>query len=202
MQEINKTANPALRILLKEWAAPVAGGIGTATIYDQYAYGGQPLDKTRAFNFLKNVGLSSLSYGAAKSAPNPFLSKGLVTMGALTPIGTNALVELPGTMSSIRNNNKNIFEKFNDLSPTQKTLAIAATGLTAAAAIPALMNISAAAKRLAEGRAVRLSTSIRKRRNQDKDLVIGVQPVSAPTQEEEPVPQQEESKGFLSKIFG
>lgn len=192
---------------LKHVALPLAGGTATAYGYDRFNYGDFPADspwtKERKGNFFKNLFLSSLSYSGmpGRSAPTKKL---LLTTGVSTPMITNMLVEGPGTMAAYRNSQKNIFEKFNDLTPTQKTLTIAATGLTAAVAVPALMNLSAAAKRLADGRAVRLSTSIRKRRNQDKDLVIGVQPLPGESEEVQPeqIAQPEESKGFLSKIFG
>jgi hypothetical protein len=189
--------------IISRLGIPLLLGTGTSAAYDQMTYKDKPWDTTRAINFGKNVVLSTPTFGMARQVQNPLMGKALFTAGALTPAGTNFLVENAALSAAQRKSlDKNIFEKFNDLSPLQKTLAVAASGLTAAVAVPALMNLSSAAKRLAEGRAVRLSTSIRKRRNQDKDLVIGVQPVSAPASEEEPAPQQEESKGFLSKIFG
>jgi hypothetical protein len=187
----------AISPLLRNILVGAGTGTGLATFWDQAQYGGEGFSGTRALNYAKNFGMGA-------SAPFLFKNHPSVAVTELTVAAplTNAAVESIKTQQAYQKANKNIFEKFNDLSPTQKTLAVAASGLTAAVAVPALMNLSSAAKRLADGRAVRLSTSIRKRRNQDKDLVIGVQPVSAPTQEEEPASQQEESKGFLSKIFG
>lgn len=194
MEKLNKTA-------LSPFVAKALTGLGSgtalATGWDQATYGGEGFSGTRALNFAKNFGMGASAPFLWKNHPGLAMTE--LTVAA--PL-TNAAVESIATQKAYQNSNKSIFEKFNDLSPLQKTLAVAASGLTAAVAVPALMNLSAAAKRLADGRAVRLSTSIRKRRNQDKDLVIGVQPVSAPASEEEPAPQQEESKGFLSKIFG
>ena len=193
--------------LLKHIALPLVGGGATAIGYDRFNYSDTPADapwtKERKYNLAKNTLLSGLSY-SGMAGRSPVTKKLLLTAGVSTPMVTNMLVEGPGTMAAYRDSQKNIFEKFNDLTPTQKTLTVAATGLTAAVAVPALMNLSAAAKRLADGRAVRLSTSIRKRRNQDKDLVIGVQSVPGESEEVQPeqIAQPEESKGFLSKIFG
>jgi hypothetical protein len=200
--QIDKTASPGL---LSRWGLPLLLGTGTSAVYDQMTYQGKPWDTTRALNFGKNVVLSTPTFAASRGVSNPLMSKGLFTAGALTPAVTNLAVEGAALSASQRKNlDQNVFEKFNSLSPTQKTLAVAATGLTAALAVPALMNLSAAAKRLADGRAVRLSTSIRKRRNQDKDLVIGVQPLPGESEEAQPeqTAQSQESKGFLSKIFG
>ena len=131
---------------------------------------------------------------------------------AFGPPVTNTLVEAIPTMQTYQKSQKNVFDKFNDLSPLQKIL-VGAGGLGAAAAtvpaVHALVNLSRAAKHVADGRAVRLSTSIRKRRNQDKDLVIGVQPVlpegmmiDSEGQPINQVTQPQEPKGFLSKMFG
>lgn len=200
----NKVANAGI---LKSLIFPALGGGATALGFDQLNYGGvlsdAPWTTNRKVNLGKNVLLSGLLYRQMPGASA--LKKDLMLGGGISsPMVSNMLVEGPATMSSYRDSTKNIFERFNSLSPTQKTLTVAATGLTAALAVPALMNLSAAAKRLADGRAVRLSTSIRKRRNQDKDLVIGVQPIPGESEEIQPeqVAQPEESKGFLSKIFG
>ena len=52
--------------------------------------------------------------------------------------------------------------------------AVAAGGLSAAG-ISALMNLSAAAKRVSEGKTIRLSTSLRKRPGHSTDINLGIQ---------------------------
>lgn len=197
--------------LLASKATPVLTGLGTAGVLDNISHHGDYSNWSSTPRLL-NFGFNTLLGGAAGSS----IQKGNALMGA-SLIGAAPAKDMflagagaiPKALDIYKDSQKNIFDKFNELSPTQKTLAVAATGLTAAAAVPALINISAAAKRLADGRAVRLSTSIRKRRNQDKDLVIGVQPVAsdedtvdAEGQPINPSTKPQESKGFLSKIFG
>jgi hypothetical protein len=192
---VKKALSPFMGKLLTGLGTGSALGVG----WDQATYGDSGLSGSRAMNFAKNFGMGM----AAPYLWNKSPSLAVLDVTAGPPL-TNAAAESIKTQIAYQKANKNIFEKFNDLTPTQKTLTVAATGLTAALAVPALMNLSAAAKRLADGRAVRLSTSIRKRRNQDKDLVIGVQPIAGEGEEiqSEQIAKPEESKGFLSKIFG
>ena len=202
----SKQAGIPIKSIVNALKIPVAGGTAVAGGWDALTYG-NPMttdwDQARRNNFIKNLLVGGLGTGTAMLPGKPMKVLG-ATEAIYGPIVTNNLVEGISSQKSYQKSQKNIFDKFNDLSPTQKTLTVAATGLTAALAVPALMNLSAAAKRLADGRAVRLSTSIRKRRNQDKDLVIGVQPIPGEGEEIQPeqIAQPEESKGFLSKIFG
>jgi hypothetical protein len=192
--------------LLASKAAPLLTGLGTAGVLDNISNHGDYSNFSSTPRLL-NFGLNTLFGGGAGVAfqkGNPLLGVSLIGAAPAKDVMLAGAGAIPKALDIYKDSQKNVFDRFNELSPTQKTLAVAATGLTAAVAVPALMNLSAAAKRLADGRAVRLSTSIRKRRNQDKDLVIGVQPIPGEGEEiqSEQIAQPEESKGFLSKIFG
>jgi predicted DNA-binding protein (MmcQ/YjbR family) len=77
-----------------------------------------------------------------------------------------------------------------------------------ALSIPALMNLSNAAKRVGDGRSIRVSTSLRKRPNQTSDLTINVKnedEISDQLDQNQPNQAQsnlpEKPKGLLSRVF-
>ena len=86
------------------------------------------------------------------------------------------------------------------MSPTEKTIIGGAGVLGTAALIPMILNMSRAAKRVGEGKVIRVSTSLRKRPNQDTDLNVGV--IDLPEEESEDLSKQEEKpKGLIKKLF-
>lgn len=194
--------------ILKKILPPVAGGAGTALGMDYIASGGDysHVDKERVGRGVFNALLGGLG--------GHYLGKGDLAKGltpiALAPTKDVAFAAIPAVKAFERNQNKSFLEK---LSPTEKGLLLGGGAVAAATLIPAMIQINRAAKRMAEGRSIRISTSLRKRPNQNQDLTIGVrdidenEPVQESNQSHEVPPQflsipQSKPKGFLSGLFG
>lgn len=89
------------------------------------------------------------------------------------------------------------------ISGAEKALLYGGGAALGGASMVALKNISDAAKRISDGRSIRVSTSIRKRPNQDNDLRIGVQNVQGEAEQGGAQQAEPEKKpSFLSRVFG
>lgn len=89
------------------------------------------------------------------------------------------------------------------ISGLEKSLLYGGGAALGGASMVALKHISDAAKRISEGRSIRISTSLRKRPNQDNDLRIGVQNVDEAAGTPGAGPQQEQKKpGLLNRLLG
>jgi hypothetical protein len=134
------------------------------------------------------------------------VTKGLGTV-LLAPTKDVALAAIPAlhglqkSQDEIAKTQEHIRKPFLDkLSPTEKTIIGGAGVLGTAALIPMILNMSRAAKRVGEGKVIRVSTSLRKRPNQDTDLNVGV--IDLPEEESEDLSKQEEKpKGLIKKLF-
>ncbi len=154
------------------------------------------------------LGLVNLLTGALGGN---LMNKGEVTKGLgtvlLAPTKDVALAAIPAlhglqkSQDEIAKTQEYIRKPFLDkLSPTEKTILGGAGVVGTAALIPMILNMSRAAKRVGEGKSIRVSTSLRKRPNQDTDLNVGV--VDLPEEEKEESSQQEEKpKGLIKKLF-
>lgn len=148
------------------------------------------------------------------------LAKGEVTKGLgtvllaptkdVTLAAIPALHQLQKSQEEIAKTQEHIRKPFIDrLSTTEKGILGGAGLVGATALIPMIINMSRAAKRVGEGKSIRVSTSLRKRPNQDTDLNIGIKreedPIKEDTEIEEQEPlkttENEKPKGFFHKIF-
>jgi hypothetical protein len=202
-QQKQKNAN-VLRFLAKKLMSPnvgaglgVAGGLDYLQNKDNYS----EITPTRVGLGIVNALTGGLGTNMIRSGNIP----GGITTVLAAPTKDVALAAIPAVHSVHKYNTEaaktqeHLRKSFSGkLSPTEKTILAGAGLVGAAAVIPAIVNVSRAAKRVAEGRSVRVSTSLRKRPNQITDLNVGM--VDIP--EEELQEQQEEKpKGFLQKIM-
>jgi hypothetical protein len=200
-----KTANMAKIV-------PAAlGSLGTSLGLDYISYDGDysNISKGRIANAILNAIIGGVGGNLARTD----LTKGIGTM-ITAPVKDLAIAGVPLIHDAKKYVGK--LKKDTPIKDAIKNYIIPAAGLgilggTAAAAIPAIHNINRAAERLGDGRAIRVSTSIRKRPNQTGDLkLIVMSPEQAQEIEEErqqQIAQQEEAspppkKSILSKIFG
>jgi len=106
-------------------------------------------------------------------------------------LALNALPLVTQANKTLKEHNNNTFAKYAP---------IVATGLTAAAvipAIPAIWNINRAADRIGDGRSVRTSTIMRRRPDEPADITMQlVSPKEVTVAKEEP-----ENKSWLQRIF-
>ena len=181
--------------------AQASTGLATAGGLDFIQHKGDysNIDATRIGMGRFNAGLGGMgAHYFAKGSP--LIGAELIALAPVKDLaiaGAPAAIQWTKTQKAIEEQTQKSF--LQKLSPTEKVMLLAAgTGLSALA-IPALMNLNNAAKRIGDGRAVRLSTSLRKRPNQDSDLTIRVKNQKDPNLEElPPVPEQ---KGLLGRIF-
>ena len=125
----------------------------------------------------------------------------------------------PATIRSIRsgieaqNANKGLSDTINKWTVPALVGGGVGLGALGMVAAPALANISRAAGRIGDGRALRMSTSIRKRPNDPNDLKIEIMDPREAHQEaaeyiakrkaqQAAAQQQPQSQGVLGKIFG
>jgi len=152
-------------------------GAGLAFGYDKAFYntGSGEWDSARKVNLMKNLLLGSLAgknlIGSMEKGkfvrPTDMQQMfGAIEAGVLPPVIGSAL-EGVGALHKYKD------QKIQSSSVPGALLAGGGL-LTAAALVPALISINRAAKRIGDGRAIRLSTSLRKRPKQDQDLIIGV----------------------------
>jgi len=198
---IIKQINPAQAAT----ALATAGGLDFIQHKGDYSN----IDATRIGIGLFNAGLGGMgAHYFAKGSP--LVGAELI---ALAPVKDVAFAAAPAaiqwtkTQKAIEEQTRKSF--LEKLSPTEKAILLAAgTGLSALA-IPALMNLSNAAKRVGDGRSIRVSSSIRKRPNQDSDLTINVRNQNMANPGERTLNEQgqiqsslpQEQKGLLSRIF-
>lgn len=222
----NKTANAATaaanavpaavkQSFLKRILPYLVGGTATAGTMDTITYKGDYSDMNTGrlantgLNFMLGAlggkqiaqgngvtGLTEISLAPMKD----FYLKGTETMD-------DAQKALQAVTEKIQSPDKPL-SFWQKLSPTEKTLIASGLLVGGVATVPALFNISRAADRLADGRAVRLSTSIRKRPLQESDLTIGIKNLTPPedpdqlSQEQMAQSEQQKPKGFFSRLFG
>lgn len=120
--------------------------------------------------------------------------------GALGMVGAMIGKDLALTTLPLVSRANETLRGYNEPS-ISKYLPAIATGLSAAAvlpAIPALINISRAADRVGDGRSIRTSTIIRRRPGETSDMTIGLASADG---EEEKNPEEVE-KTWWQKIFG
>jgi hypothetical protein len=197
--------------IIRKVAPTVLGSAITSGGMDYLAHGGDysHIDSKRIgmgiFNALiggmggHSIGSKNLLQGVGTIALAPTKD---VAFAAIPAIG-----QFQSTQETIQDEaQKSFLEK---LSPKEKALLLAAGVGVSALSIPALMNLSNAAKRIGDGRSVRVSSSIRKRPNQDSDLTINVRnqdvtdasqgTLNEQGQVQSNLPQEE--KGLLSRVF-
>lgn len=206
-----------------EAAAPIAksvwqrilpyliGGTATAGTMDTVAYNGDYSNITPGR--VANTGLNFL-LGALGGKQ---IAKGNIVPGmteiSLAPMkdfymkGTSALDDTQRALRTFTDKMEQQPSITGGMSPMEKILAGTAVVGSAALLVPALINIARASNRLAEGRAIRLSTSIRKRPMQESDLTIGIKNLGSQTPEEaaaaaEAAAQAQKPKGFFGSLFG
>jgi hypothetical protein len=205
---IQKTANP-----IAKFGPAAAGAIGTSLGLDLISHGGDYSNISGGR--VANAVLNALLGGAGGHRMKTDLFQGAGTIG-LAPMKDFALAGVGAAHEAekaLKNLNKKdpIKEAIKDYLIPGAGLAIlgGTAAATASAAIPALQNISRAADRVGDGRAIRVSTSIRKRPNQTGDLKLVVMSPEqakeieeARRQEREDSAEVEPPKGLLSRIFG
>lgn len=202
--------------IVKKVAPTVLGGAITSGGLDYLAHGGDysHVDAKRIGMGVFNALLGGLGGRAIGKGD---LFDGVKTI-ALAPAKDVAFAAIPAigqfqdTQKAIQEETQKSF--LEKLSPKEKVILLAAGAGASALSIPALMNLSNAAKRVGDGRSIRVSTSLRKRPNQDSDLTINVKnqgesgdDIGETANEAHMQPNQiksnlpQEQKGLLSKIF-
>lgn len=163
---------------IKKMLPALIGGAATSAGLDTISYHGDYSNITapRVANALLNALLGAAGgHMIGKGGPEN-LAHGATVIGT-APIKDVALAAAPALQAYARNADKSFWDK---MSPTQKYIVGGGTAIGVASLIPALRSINRAASRMAEGRAIRVSTSLRKRPNQLRDLNIGIENVGAP----------------------
>jgi len=188
--------------IIRKIAPSVLGGAITSGGMDYLAHGGDysNIDAKRIGMGVFNAGIGAMG---GHAIGNKNLLEGVGTI-ALAPVKDVAFSAIPAinqfesTQKTVQDQAQKSF--LDKLSPKEKVLLLATGAGLSALSIPALMNLSRAAKRVGDGRSVRVSTSLRKRPNQDSDLTIRVK-----NQKDEPNPDElqpaPEQKGLLSRLF-
>lgn len=202
--------------IIKKVAPTVLGGAITSGGMDYLAHDGDysHIDSKRIGMGIFNALIGGLG-GHAIGKRNLLEGAGTI---ALAPTKDVAFAAIPAigqfqsTQKTIQDQaQKSLLEK---LSPKEKVILLATGAGISALSIPALMNLSNAAKRVGDGRSIRVSTSLRKRPNQDSDLTINVKNQDETSTEEDTLREQEqaqlnrnqsnlpqEQKGLLSRVF-
>jgi hypothetical protein len=197
--------------IIRKVAPTVLGSAITSGGMDYLAHGGDysHVDSKRIGMGIFNALLGGLG---ARAIGKGDLFDGVKTI-ALAPAKDVAFAAIPA-IGQFQNTQKAIQEEtqksfLEKLSPKEKALLLAAGVGVSALSIPALMNLSNAAKRVGDGRSIRVSSSIRKRPNQDSDLTINVRnqdvtdasqgTLNEQGQVQSNLPQEE--KGLLSRVF-
>jgi hypothetical protein len=200
----------------KAVAPSILGGAITSGGMDYLAHGGDysHVDAKRIGMGVFNALIGGIG---GHSIGNKNLLEGVKTI-ALAPAKDVAFAAIPA-IGQFQNTQKAIQEEtqksfLEKLSPKEKALLLAAGVGVSALSIPALMNLSNAAKRVGDGRSIRVSTSLRKRPNQDSDLTINVKNQDEASTGEETLSEQEQAqlnknksnlpqqqKGLLSRVF-
>jgi hypothetical protein len=170
--------------ILEKRANPAARALGAIGLGGAGAYGAHELGKHLDYNVPEKV-LSILSGasvgGLAYAKMNPLLAKLLIPA---IVAGEAAPAALRGIRAAVDNQRA---QAAAAKSPAKYILPAAAAGV-GLATVPALMNISRAADRVADGRAIRVSTSLRKRPNSVSDLKLVVM---SPEEKDREIEKQE-----------
>ena len=196
--------------IVKKVAPSVLGGAVTSGGMDYLAHGGDysDVDSKRIGMGVFNALLGGIG---GHSIANKNLLQGVGTI-ALAPTKDVAFAAIPAigqfqsTQKTIQDEAQKSF--LQKLSPKEKVILLAAGAGLSALSIPALMNLSNAAKRVGDGKSIRVSTSLRKRPNQNSDLTINVknqdETSEQPDQNNTNQAQSnlpEKPKGLLSRVF-
>ena len=196
--------------IVKKVAPSVLGGAVTSGGMDYLAHGGDysDVDSKRIGMGVFNALLGGMG---GHAIANKNLLQGVGTI-ALAPTKDVAFAAIPAigqfqsTQKTIQDEAQKSF--LQKLSPKEKVILLAAGAGLSALSIPALMNLSNAAKRVGDGRSIRVSTSLRKRPNQNSDLTINVknqdETSEQPDQNNTNQAQSnlpEKPKGLLSRVF-
>jgi hypothetical protein len=197
--------------IIKKVAPSILGGAITSGGMDYLAHGGDysHVDAKRIGMGVFNALLGGLG---GHSIANKNLLQGVGTI-ALAPTKDVAFAAIPA-INQFESTQKTVQEQaqkslLDKLSPKEKAILLATGAGLSALSIPALMNLSNAAKRVGDGRSIRVSTSLRKRPNQDSDLTIKVKNQDELDEQDQSQTNQsqiqsnlpQEQKGLLSKIF-
>lgn len=195
----------ALKAAFKKVLPALVGGAGTSAAMDAMAYHGdyKNINSSRVFNALFNAMLGATGGHIMSGGGTQNIVRGAEIIG-LAPVKDMAIASVPALQAYARNADKSLWDR---LSTPQKYIAGGGAALGAAALVPALMSINRAAKRIAEGRSIRVSTSLRKRPNQDRDLNIGIENIQPEPAAEQSVAadvqqEPEKAKGFFGRLFG
>jgi hypothetical protein len=199
---MNKVAvNPA-----SVWKALAAVGIGGAGATAAYSLGkGMDYNQTeKILSILGGASTGALAYLKNK----PMLAKILIPSVIAAELAPAALRSVRSSIESnqAKQRASEALAKWTSPAVIGGSVGLGALAMTA---VPALANISRAADRIGDGRAIRMSTSIRKRPNDPSDLKLEIM---TPDQADQEAKEQLEArrkaeqeaaanKGTLSKIF-
>ena len=178
---------------LKKVLSMVGGGAVTSGIMDAYQNQGDysHFDKNRVLNLVVNSALGAEGGHLISKGPE-HVGAGIGVM-ALAP-AKDALLGVPAWMKQNEKFMKSQ-EGRSGFSPLEKGLALGGGALLLSQAMPALANISQAAKRIGSGHAVRVSTSVRHSNVPASDFADPEAPqITVP-------PEKEKPKGFLSRLL-
>ena len=176
-------------------AAPAAiGAVGTAGALDAVQNNGnyKNFDTGRLVNLALNAGLGG--------AGSHMLSKG--NMHGIEVIAGAPLKDMAVNIAAT-SRDASRYMKENPVgkgfSPLQRDLLVGGGAAATTAAIPALMNISSAAKRIGSGHAVRVSTSVRHNKHHNDDPADTDPQVPLVVEEAPPAP--EKKPGLISRLL-
>ena len=172
--------------LLKKYGPVAAGSVGTAAAMDHLQNHGDY--SNIGSDRILNAGLNALIGGVGGHLIGGGLPGGIMSGSSeimLAP-AKDALLGVPAMQKDLHNFTQNAAN--GGFSPLQKNLMIGGGALGLGAALPALLNISSAAKRIGSGHAVRVSTSVRhnKQYNDDPTDSSAISPDAIPVPEEKP----------------